>query len=139
MAGCNELSNEEPAANGDGGGGGRQATLAVQPDQEAIQQESARISQEVQNGSLDQAEAQQEMQAVQQEAIGEAVTALESTLADTEVSIEDSSQTDQGVLLVAGPAGGLIDLLSEEAVGGLLAASAFEQMGQQAGASAAGN
>lgn len=136
VAGCNGLLNDGPAAtDGPEGGNGdsRQATVAVEPDRQALQTARANVTQRVQSGELEQGEVQQEMVAAQQEIVADAVADAESTIGDSAVSVDDS-QDAQGLLLVSGPATGLIDLLEAEAVGGLLEAAAFEEIRQQPGA-----
>lgn len=134
VAGCSELEGDPPAAT-DGeteadGGARRQATLFVEPDQEALQEARTRITQQVQDGNLSQQEAQRELAAAQEEIVADAVGEVESAVSDGTVTIEDSRET-RGALLMAGPATGLIDLLSHDAVGGLVDAATFDEMQTQ--------
>lgn len=130
LAGCNEVLDDGPAQTGDGGDGEREVTLVAEPDQAAVQQERVRISQQVQNETIDRQEAQDALRQAQREAAGQAVEEVRSLVADGPVSVEDSLEA-QGLLLVSGPANALIDLLSEDPVGGLAAASVFQDVQQR--------
>jgi len=151
VAGCTELSEEgtptaddqsEPTeqtgTTGDGSGGSgsgdgsRRVSVAVEPDQQALQETRSDIQQRLQEEEINQTEAQQEFAAAQQELVAEAVADVETAVEEAGATVEDALEA-QGLLLVAGPADGLIDLLDAEATGGLLSADVFEQVRSQQG------
>lgn len=135
VAGCNGLIDDGPAQTGDGETGGgdgstRRATLVVQPDQQAMQAAERNATQQIDSGDGNQTAAVQQFQETQRELVGEAVEDIETAIDDGSVTIEDREE-QVGALLVSGPAGAMIDLLSNESVGALVAEATFEQLGQQ--------
>lgn len=125
-------STNENAESGDGDVGVRQVTLVVEPDQEALQEAQMEIQERVENEEIDPGQAQEEFLAVQQELVADAVTEAETAIEDVGATTNDAIE-EQGALLIEGPADGLIDLLEEESVAGLVAAEMFIQAREQQG------
>jgi len=134
LAGCSALSNHQ----GDGGGGesGESATvaIAVQPDQQSLQELQSEIQTQVQSGELDPQQAQATFQQRRTELTRNAVDTFRNRTGNVSVSVDDTV-AQFGVLLVSGDPSALIETLSFEEVSGLLPASTFEQAQAQAGTS----
>lgn len=109
--------------------GERRVTMAVQPDQQALQQRQLEIQQQVQAGELEQQEAQAELQETQRELVEEAFETVLSEFEAFDLTIEDT--LDDGIMLVAGPATDLIDALELEVIQAIAEGSLFEQAQQQ--------
>lgn len=110
----------------DGDGGSRQVAVSLRPDQEEIQTRQQELQQEVLAGNTTRQEAQQEMQTLQQEALADAVDTAEQTFGELGLSIEDRLE-DQGLLLVSGSDGDILDSLEEDIVQAIAAGSLFEE------------
>jgi adenylosuccinate synthase len=129
MNGESAQTNGGEAGSSDGGA--NRATLIVEPDQQAMQEARANAMQ--QGGNMTRQEQQEAMQAAQeqmQEIVAEAIADAEAALEDTDVTVQDTA-SQQGALLIEGPATQLIDLLDADAVGGLVSAASFDELGQQ--------
>lgn len=138
MAGCSALSDH----NGSGGAGdaGETATvtLAVQPDQQSLQQLQSEIRSQVQSGDLDRMQAQAVFRRRRIELTRDAVDTFRNRTDTGNVSVSvDDSVADFGVLLVSGDPAALIETLSLAEVSGLFPADTFEQAQAQAGTSTA--
>lgn len=136
LAGCSALSNHQ--GDGGGGEGGETATvaLAVQPNQQSLQELQSEIQAQVQSGELDPRQAQAEFQRQRTELTRNAVDSFRNRTGNVSVSVDDTV-AQFGVLLVSGDPTALIETLSFEEVSGLLPASTFEQAQAQAGTSTA--
>lgn len=130
MAGCSALSNH----NGAGGDGSEPATvtLAVQPDQQSLQELQSEIQSRVQSGELDRMQAQQAFQRRRAELTRTAVDAFRNRTGNVSVNVDDAVARF-GVLRVSGDPAALIETLSFEEVSGLFPAATFEQARAQAG------
>jgi len=112
----------------DGGGeaDGRQVTVSLQPDQEALRTRQEELREELLAGNISQTEAQQQYQATQQEALADAVDTAEDVFASSDITIEDRI-AEQGLLLVAGGDTDILDSLETDVVQLIAAGSLFEQ------------
>ena len=118
VAGCmNQLGGE---------GDGRQVTVSLQPDQEALQTRQQELQEELLAGNITQAEAQEEFQAAQEEALADAVDTAEDVFSSADITIEDRIE-GQGLLLVAGGDSDILDSLETDVVQLIAAGSLFEQ------------
>jgi len=133
LSGCSALSNH----NGSGGGEGDESatvTLAVQPDQQSLQELQSEIQSQVQSGELDRMQAQAEFRRGRIELTRDAVDTFRNRTDTGNVSVSvDDSVADFGVLLISGDPAALIETLSVEEVSGLFPAETFEQAQAQAG------
>lgn len=138
LAGCSALSNHQSGGDAGGGGESEPATvaLAVQPDQQSLQELRSEIQTQVQSGELDPREAQAEFQRRRTELTRDAVDTFRNRTGNGSVSVDDTV-AQFGVLLVSGDPAALIETLSFEEVSGILPASTFEQAQAQAGTSTA--
>lgn len=145
LAGCSALSNHEGGDGGSGsesgdGSGGSTApttvTLAVQPDQQSLQELQSELQSEVQSGELDPRQAQAEFRRRRTELTRNAVGAFRNRTGNVSVSVDDSV-AEFGVLLVSGDPAALIETLAFEEVSGLFPAATFEQAKAQAGTATA--
>ena len=109
-----------------GGGDGRQVTVSLQPDQETLQARQQELREELLAGNISQAEAQQQYQATQQEALADAVDTAEDVFASSAITIEDRIE-GQGLLLVAGGDSDILDSLDTDVVQLIAAGGLFEQ------------
>ena len=130
LAGCNALQggDGQPAADTDDGPEGTATvTLAVAIDQEAMRQRQMELQEKLQNGTINQTEAQQQLRAIQTELVGDAIeTFRERADGDDSLTIDDTEE-QLGILLVSGSPASLIDTLSDDVVRGLLPETTFEE------------
>ena len=88
----------------------------VSIDQAALQEEQAKLQEELQNGNLTQEEAREEFSTLQEEYIGEAITALTGTVEATEgVSVDDEYES-LGAVTVSGEPAGILGVLDADSV-----------------------
>ena len=132
MAGCSALSNHNGGSAGGDGTESATVTLAVQPDQQSLQELQSEIQSQVQSGELDRMQAQQEFQQRRAELTRNAVDAFRNRTGNVSVSVDDTV-AQFGVMRVSGDPAALIETLSFEEVSGLFPAAAFEQAQAQAG------
>lgn len=146
IAGCNAFQSDggdgttetdgSDGTGGSGGGGEATVTLAVQPDQEELEQRQSEIQAEVQSENMSQLEArrayQQRVQQAQAELTKAAAETFEGRVADESALTIDDSISQFGVFLLTGTPVALIDTLSYEEVGQLLPEPVFEEAQAQA-------
>lgn len=101
-------------------------TLALSVDQEALDVKRSTLIEQLENETINQSEAQEELYATEAELLGEAAEAFRSNAEDAEnLSVEESA--DQlGVLLVSGTPAALLGELETPTVRGIFPRSAFE-------------
>lgn len=128
LAGCNAQQTDGETTGTTGSGA--TVTVAVQPDQEQLQQREDEIRSQLESGNISQTEAQEQFRTAQSELRSAAVSSFEEQAAESGLTIEDSIE-QFSVLLVSGPATALIDALSFEMVNGLLPAETFQQAKDQ--------
>ena len=136
MAGCSALSNHNGGSAGGDGTESATVTLAVQPDQQSLQELQSEIQSQVQSGELDRMQAQREFQQRRTELTRNAVDTFRNRTGNVSVSVDDTV-SQFGVMRVSGDPAALIETLSFEEVSGLFPAAAFEQAQAQAGTSTA--
>jgi len=129
LAGCNAQQTDGETTEA-AGSNGATVTVAVQPDQEQLQQREDEIRSQLESGNISQTEAQEQFRTAQSELRSAAVSSFEEQAAESGLTIEDSIE-QFSVLLVSGPATALIDALSFEMVNGLLPAETFQQAKDQ--------
>jgi len=132
LAGCSALSNHNDGGAGGDGAEPATVTLAVQPDQQSLQELQSEIQSQVQSGELNQMQAQREFQQRRAELTRNAVGTFRNRTGNVSVSVDDTV-AQFGVMRVSGEPTALIETLSFEEVSGLFPASAFEQAQTQAG------
>ncbi|AZH26062.1 hypothetical protein [Haloplanus aerogenes] len=133
IAGCSALSEHNGSGADSGAGGGGETatvTLAVQPDQQSLQQLQSEIQSKVESGELDRMQAQAEFRQRRIELTQDAVDTFRNR-SNVSVSVDDTV-SDFGVLLVSGDPAALVETLSLAEVSGLFPASTFEQAQAQA-------
>lgn len=115
-----------------GDGENREVTIALQIDQEEIQQRQQELQQEAVSGNASEEELQaeqEEIQALQEEAVSDAVESAESEFEDSGITIED--QLDgQGALLISGSDADILDALEIDVVQAMYSGTVFEQAQQ---------
>lgn len=133
LAGCSAVQDSVAPGSEEPSDGEKAVAIAVSVDQQKMQQRQQEIRSEFDSGNITRKEAQERYQTVQTELRKKAVASFtEQVKSDSELTIKDS--VDQfGVVLVTGPATGLIDLLSETDVQGLFPKATFQRAKQQAG------
>ena len=132
LAGCSAPSNHNDGGAGGDGAEPATVTLAVQPDQQSLQELQSEIQSQVQSGELDRMQAQREFQQRRTELTRNAVGTFRNRTSNVSVSV-DGTVAQFGVMRVSGEPAALIEALSFEEVSGLFPASAFEQAQTQAG------
>lgn len=95
-------------------------------DQEAMQEEQASIQEDVQNGDMDQEEAQKEITELQEEFVGEALEALTETIEDADdVDVAETFDALGGIS-IDGESGAVLELLESDDVSGLVSVADAE-------------
>lgn len=133
LAGCSAVQDSLAPGSEEPSDGETAVATAVSVDQQKMQQRQQEIRSELESGNITRKEAQKRFQTVQTKLRKEAVASFTKQVkSDSELTVRDS--VDQfGVVLVAGPATGLIDLLSVADVQGLFPKATFQRAKQQAG------
>jgi hypothetical protein len=108
----------------------RTVTVAVQPDPGSLRDAQVEIAEAIESGELTQQEAREQLARRERELLADATADAEELLADTDLTIRESIP-EQGVLLVEGTAGGLLDFLSAPMVNALLGEQQFERARQR--------
>ncbi|WP_331236130.1 hypothetical protein [Natronorarus salvus] len=133
LAGCSDVREAlggEETESVDVPSGEATVTAAVEPSDEALAELEAEVIERVEEGEIDQMEAQAEFQEGRQELIAEAAESFERSVdSETEVAIEDSI-AEFGAYLVTGEPAELIGLLSLETVGALVSGEVFDEIGE---------
>jgi len=129
MAGCSALSNHD-GSGGEGAGETATVTLAVQPDEQSLQELQSEIQSQVQAGELDRMQAQAQFRERRMELTRDAVDRFRNR-SNVSVSVDDTV-AQFGVLRISGQPAALIDTLGIEEVSGLFPESAFEEAQAQA-------
>ena len=129
MAGCSSLANHEGGANAEPA----TVTLAVQPDEESMQELQSEIQSQVQSGELDRMQAQETFRQRRMELTRAAVDSFRNRTGNVSVTVDDAVE-QAGALRVSGGPAALIETLSFEEVTGLFPAAVFEQAQSQVGA-----
>ena len=120
-----ETGDEAAQTDGDGATvDGVGAIAAV--DQEALQQEQLRIREELQNGNISRAEAQEQAAELQEEFINDAVSALAETAEGTDGVDVVAEYSTLGAVVLTGDAAAIIGLLDAENVSALVSRSDVE-------------
>lgn len=137
LAGCASLQDDGPQAEDDGTNGdiGETATVtvALEIDQEALRQLQAELGEQLQNGTINQTEAQQEFRQAQAELIGEAIESYRNRVSDDDSITIDETADQLGIMLVTGTPRALIGTLSAAEVRGLLPEATFAEAQSQSG------
>lgn len=135
LAGCNSIQNPQQqttTAADDGTGDTATVTLALEIDQEALQEEQVKLQQELQNGTINQTEAQERFRNLQTELIGDAMSSFQERVQDdSSIQIDDTAE-QLGIVLVSGEPSALIETLSNEEARGLFPEATFEEAQAQA-------
>ncbi|WP_290812533.1 hypothetical protein [Halovivax sp.] len=100
--------------------------LAVNVDEEEFEQIQADVFERVEDGDIDQGEAQAEMEEAQTELIGDAVAAFESRAEETDGLAVADVAGEIGLALVEGETSALIEALAFDEVAALLPPDEFE-------------
>lgn len=135
MAGC---SAPEPGAGtadvNDGPTERATVTVALEIDQEAFATAREELVQRIENGSINQSQAQSELLQTEAELLSEAADTFATHASDTELTVEKRAES-VGVLLVSGPPAALIDAIGRSEVRGLFSEATYQQaLEQQDGA-----
>ncbi|ELY45527.1 hypothetical protein [Natronorubrum tibetense] len=101
-------------------------TAIVQPSEEALMEAQQEVMADVEDGEIDQQEAQLEMQERQQELFMSRSIEFEGAMVDTSLSIE-AAIGEHGAFLLTGSDDGLIDLLRNNDVEALLPGEEYEE------------
>jgi hypothetical protein len=129
MAGCSALSNHDGSGAG-GEGEPATVTLAVQPDQQSLQELQSEIQSQVQSGEIDRMQAQTLFRERRMELTRDAVGRFRNR-SNVSVSVDDTV-AQFGVMRVSGDPAALIETLTLGEVSGLFPESAFEEAQSQA-------
>ncbi|MCL9817356.1 hypothetical protein [Natronocalculus amylovorans] len=106
-------------------------TAAVEPDEEAIAELQQEIQQDVEDGEIDEEEAQIALQEAQMELMAEALAAFEDTAGGIDgLTIVDSID-EVGAILLDGEAEAILETLTYDEVSALLPGELFDEVQQQ--------
>lgn len=118
-----EQTGTESAGQGGSVQASGDAAAIAALDQQAMQQEQASIQQDVQNGDINQTEAQQQMAQLQQKYVSQAMESLTQTLSETEgVSVVDQYDS-LGAVTVEGDASAILGVLESDDVSAFVSVS----------------
>lgn len=128
LAGCSAPTPDDGQPATEASDGERMTvTLALEIDQQALQDVQQNLTQELENGTVNRTEAQEQLQAAEVEMLGAAAADFQDRIADRDtISVTDTAE-QIGVLLVSGTPAALIETLSYEEVRGLVGAETFQQ------------
>ncbi|NGM70682.1 hypothetical protein G6M89_16995 [Natronolimnobius sp. AArcel1] len=144
LAGCADLGgssddSENPLADSQSpeptGEGVRTVSIIVQPNPTALQEAQTEVVSRLEDGDLDQEEAEAELADQEQELI-EAAIADAIARVDEVGAVHTDTVDVEGTLLVEGEADDLLDLLGQPSISAILSEERFEQAQQRAGAEA---
>jgi hypothetical protein len=128
LAGCSAPTPDDAPADSDGASAQlATVTVALEIDEEALQAAQEDLVTQVQNGTINQTEAQEELYATESELLTEAATAFEERVADRDSLTIDQKAPEIGVMLVSGLPVELIDSIGQAEVRGLFSAKTYEQ------------
>ena len=136
LAGCTDQfdlggdagTDEHAGSHGEASTDGVAAIATI--DQEALREEQTRLRSELQSGNITQEEAQEELATLRQEYLDEAMTALGDTAAEAEGVTVETEYRSLGAVIVSGDAGGVLGLLSADAVSALVPRADVEEQVQ---------
>ncbi|MFC6975301.1 twin-arginine translocation signal domain-containing protein [Halomicroarcula sp. GCM10025709] len=100
---------------------------AVQPEQEKLESMQSDITSRVQNGSINQTQAQLEFQRRRAELFAESARSFQQHLSETPMTLE-AAKAESGAFLVSGPSDALVTLLTDNRVEALIPAADFESV-----------
>lgn len=128
LAGCSAPTPDGTLADSDGNGAQiATVTVALEIDQEALQTAREDLVAKVQNGTLNQTEAQEELYATEAELLSDAAATFEERAGNSETLTIEETASEIGVLLVSGTPAQLIESIGHPEVRGLFSAETFEQ------------
>jgi hypothetical protein len=134
LAGCTgqfDLGGDAGTAEQSGTDGGVESAAAIPAiDRTAMREEQAAIQQDVQSGDMEQAEAQEEMAALQEKYMSEAMDALTDTLEGTDGVSVGERYDSLGAIVVDGEAGAILSVLASEDVNALVSVADVEEQAQ---------
>lgn len=140
LAGCSEQlglsQNDNNSTDGNTTGGDTSASvegeskvgIVASVDQQALQQITVEVQQEMQSGNLTQAEAQQQYQQRRQELVDQAIESLTGSLGSSITVLQRYPQL--GAVAVRGPPAALIEALELDAAQSLVLVSDIEAAAQ---------
>jgi len=133
LAGCSSLQNDGVQSDSDTTQAGETptVTLLLEIDRMALQQVQAELQQKLQNGTINQTEAQQQFRTAQTELIGAAIEAFREEVRDDDSITIEETANQLGILLVTGSPASLIGTLEMSDVRGLLPEATFEEAQSQ--------
>lgn len=128
LAGCTAPAPGEDLGNSNGGPESRATvTVALEIDQEKLASAREELVSQIQNGSLNQSEAQTQLFEIESELLTEAASTFEERVQSSDALSIEKQATEIGVLLVAGTPAALIQSISRPEVRGLFSAETYEQ------------
>lgn len=127
VAGCSSLGYS--AQDADPGEPAR-VTVGIEPDHQAFEERQQELLEQAQAGEIDEEEYQQQVQELQSEIMGDATENARQRLEELDITVEESDET-AGAILAEGSPAALIETLTDEWVGALLEADAYDSIGQQ--------
>lgn len=128
LAGCSAPMPDTTVENtGDGPAETATVTVALEIDEEALQAAREDLVTKIQNGTINQTAAQEQLYTTERELLAEAASTFRDHLETTEALSEENAATEIGVLLVSGTPAALIDSIARPEVRGLFSAETFEQ------------
>lgn len=102
-------------------------TVALEVDQDALQTAREELVSQIENGTVNQTEAQEQFYATEADLLSKAATSFQERAAENEALSVKNSAAEIGVLLVSGTPTALIESLGRTEVRGLFTEETFEQ------------
>ena len=102
-------------------------TVALEIDQEELASAREKLVSEIQNGTLNQSEAQTQLYEIEAELLSEAASTFEKRFQNSESLSIEKRATEIGVMLVSGTPSALIQSINRPEVRGLFSATTYEQ------------
>ncbi|MFB6109413.1 MAG: hypothetical protein ABEJ60_00865 [Halodesulfurarchaeum sp.] len=133
LAGCSAPSPSGTRAATEEIGERVTVTLALEIDQQALQNVRRRLTQKLQNGTINRTEAQKQFYAAEENLLKEAASAFRDRIAGLDSIAVTKSAPRIGVLLVSGTPAALIETLSYQEVRGLFPEGTFQRAVEQVG------
>lgn len=128
LAGCTAPTPDETLENSSNDlGETATVTVALEIDQAALDAARKDLVAKIQNGTLNQTEAQEQLYTVETNLLAEAATTFRERVEARETLSVENAAEEIGVFLVSGTPAALIDSIGRPEVRGLFSAETFEQ------------
>lgn len=133
VAGCSAFQTNGSEGIQADGSGAQTVTVALEPDQAALQQRQSAIQSRMRDGNMSRREAQRAFQEARTQLLTDAANSFKRRVSDTSGLAIENSIAEAGAFLVTGTPSALVGLLSATEVSALLPEPVFERARSQVG------